>query len=149
MKRLLIFALLFASTVSACKWNFMYRVPFNFLIVEEEVYERVLLTAVNAITLEENRWTTGRRSAPIPQLQCVGGSAGCGTEIMPYVVNCINVGFDGYDVQVSTGQPREGIPPSSPPPKYLREMNLHDRAPKNSLNYQKSCLSVLSAVGLR
>ena len=33
------------------------------------------------------------------QLKCVGGTAGC-HRYKPRLVNCKNVGFDGYDVQV-------------------------------------------------
>ena len=33
------------------------------------------------------------------QLDCVGGSAGC-YGYRPKIVQCRNVGFDGYDVQV-------------------------------------------------
>ena len=35
---------------------------------------------------------------PSMQLECVGGSAGCHS-YRPRVVQCRNVGFDGYDVQ--------------------------------------------------
>jgi len=41
--------------------------------------------------------TTGRRSSPVPQLQCVGGSARC--SITPQVVQCYNRGSDGEDIQ--------------------------------------------------
>ena len=34
------------------------------------------------------------------QLECVGGSAGC-YGYRPKVVQCVNSGFDGYDVQVN------------------------------------------------
>lgn len=60
--------------------------------------DRVLLEKVSAITLEEGKMTNARRSSPIPQLECVGGSAGCHS-YHPRVVQCRNVGFDGYDVQ--------------------------------------------------
>ena len=42
--------------------------------------------------------TNGRRSSPVPQLKCVGGTAGCHA-FQPKVVQCINRGSDGYDVQ--------------------------------------------------
>ena len=42
--------------------------------------------------------TNGRRSSPVPQLKCVGGTAGCHA-FQPQVVQCINRGSDGYDVQ--------------------------------------------------
>lgn len=43
--------------------------------------------------------TAGRRSSPVPQLTCVGGTAGCRVG-QPKVVQCYNRGWDGYDVQV-------------------------------------------------
>ena len=42
-------------------------------------------------------YTTGRRSTPIPQIQCVGGTAY--GSYAPKVVQCYNRGFDGVDVQ--------------------------------------------------
>ena len=60
--------------------------------------ERVLLTDVSSITLEAGRMTNGRRSSPVPQLKCVGGTAGTSVP-QPKVVQCINRGSDGYDVQ--------------------------------------------------
>lgn len=42
--------------------------------------------------------TTGRRSSPVPQLTCVGGTAGCHA-FQPKVVQCLNRGSDGYDAQ--------------------------------------------------
>lgn len=42
--------------------------------------------------------TTARRSSPVPQLKCAGGSAGCRVFI-PQTVQCYNRGWDGYDVQ--------------------------------------------------
>ena len=44
--------------------------------------------------------TNSRRTHPVPQLQCVGGSAGC-SAFTPRVVQCYNRGSDGYDVQVN------------------------------------------------
>ena len=43
--------------------------------------------------------TNSRRTHPVPQLKCVGGSAGC-SAFTPSVVQCYNRGSDGYDVQV-------------------------------------------------
>ena len=60
--------------------------------------DRVLLTDVSSITLEAGKMTNGRRTSPILQLECVGGTAGCYVP-QPKVVQCINHGFDGYDVQ--------------------------------------------------
>lgn len=58
----------------------------------------VLLRDVQALTLYRGRYTTARRSSPVPQLQCVGGSAGC-KAFVPEVVQCQNKGWDGVDVQ--------------------------------------------------
>ncbi|XP_078070293.1 store-operated calcium entry-associated regulatory factor [Mustelus asterias] len=60
--------------------------------------ERVLLREIQALTLYSGRYTTGRRTSPVPQLLCVGGTAGC-TAFLPNVVQCYNKGWDGYDVQ--------------------------------------------------
>ncbi|KAH7727209.1 7 transmembrane protein 66 [Aphelenchoides avenae] len=58
---------------------------------------RVLLRDVQALTLRRGDHTTGRRSSPVPQLQCVGGTAK--GQFAPKVVQCYNRGFDGVDVQ--------------------------------------------------
>uniref|UniRef100_A0A3B5QRT9 Store-operated calcium entry-associated regulatory factor n=1 Tax=Xiphophorus maculatus TaxID=8083 RepID=A0A3B5QRT9_XIPMA len=58
----------------------------------------VLLRDIQALTFYRNRFTTARRSNPVPQLKCVGGSAGCHVFI-PDVVQCVNRGWDGVDVQ--------------------------------------------------
>nr|XP_039250148.1 store-operated calcium entry-associated regulatory factor-like [Styela clava] len=60
--------------------------------------DRVLLRDISAITLHQGQMTTGRRSSPVPQLKCVGGTAGC-HGFVPQTVQCRNVGFDGHDVQ--------------------------------------------------
>ncbi|NXJ12262.1 SARAF factor, partial [Odontophorus gujanensis] len=57
----------------------------------------VLLRDVQVLTLQRGRYTTARRTAAVPQLQCTGGSAGC--SYIPEVVQCYNRGWDGYDVQ--------------------------------------------------
>ncbi|MEQ2191886.1 hypothetical protein XENOCAPTIV_003911, partial [Xenoophorus captivus] len=61
--------------------------------------DSVLLRDIQALTFYKNRYTTARRSSPVPQLKCVGGSAGCHAFI-PEVVQCVNRGWDGVDVQV-------------------------------------------------
>ncbi|KAG7461999.1 hypothetical protein MATL_G00197160 [Megalops atlanticus] len=58
----------------------------------------VLLRDVQALTLYRGRYTNSRRTSPVPQLQCVGGSAGC-SSFVPEVVQCQNKGWDGIDVQ--------------------------------------------------
>ncbi|XP_067106608.1 store-operated calcium entry-associated regulatory factor [Osmerus mordax] len=58
----------------------------------------VLLRDVQALTLYKGSYTSARRSSPVPQLQCIGGSAGC-FAFVPEVVQCQNRGWDGVDVQ--------------------------------------------------
>ena len=60
--------------------------------------DRVLLSDVSSVTLEQGKMTNGRRSSAVPQLSCVGGSAGCHA-FRPRVVQCLNRGSDGYDAQ--------------------------------------------------
>lgn len=60
--------------------------------------DRIKLKDIQVITLQKGKLTTGRRSSPVPQLQCVGGSAGC-KAFQPSSVQCYNRGFDGVDVQ--------------------------------------------------
>uniref|UniRef100_G1PLN4 Store-operated calcium entry-associated regulatory factor n=1 Tax=Myotis lucifugus TaxID=59463 RepID=G1PLN4_MYOLU len=59
---------------------------------------RILLRDIQALTLHYDRYTTSRRLNPIPQLRCIGGTAGCDT-YTPKVIQCQNKGWDGYDVQ--------------------------------------------------
>jgi len=60
--------------------------------------ESVKLEDVKVLTLYSGSMTTGRRSSPVPQLLCVGGSAGC-SAFKPQVVQCYNRGSDGQYVQ--------------------------------------------------
>lgn len=60
--------------------------------------DRMLLSEVSALTLYHGKMTNARRSSPVPQLKCVGGTAGC-QAFVPQVVQCYNRGGDGYDVQ--------------------------------------------------
>lgn len=59
--------------------------------------DKVLLSDVKAVTLQQGRMTNGRRSAPVPQLSCVGGAAR--HKFQPQTVQCINMGSDGHDMQ--------------------------------------------------
>ncbi|XP_022251066.1 store-operated calcium entry-associated regulatory factor-like isoform X2 [Limulus polyphemus] len=59
---------------------------------------KVKLKDVEVLTLYHGKMTTGRRSPPVPQLQCIGGSAGC-SAFVPQVVQCYNKGSDGNSVQ--------------------------------------------------
>ncbi|XP_064625478.1 store-operated calcium entry-associated regulatory factor-like [Lineus longissimus] len=60
--------------------------------------EKIKLSDIMVLTLYNGRMTNARRSGPIPQLKCTGGSAGCSSYV-PQVVQCYNRGSDGYDVQ--------------------------------------------------
>lgn len=60
--------------------------------------DKIRLTDVSVITLHPGKMTNSRRTHPVPQLKCVGGSAGC-SAFTPSVVQCYNRGSDGYDVQ--------------------------------------------------
>ncbi|CAB1327211.1 unnamed protein product [Coregonus sp. 'balchen'] len=82
MKGLLQVVLLFLSVAHIRSWN----------------DGSVLLRDVQVLTLYKGKYTTARRSSPVPQLQCVRGSAGCGSFI-PEVVQCTNKGWDGVDAQ--------------------------------------------------
>ncbi|ODM98944.1 Store-operated calcium entry-associated regulatory factor [Orchesella cincta] len=59
--------------------------------------DKVKLNDVQVLTLYTGAMTTGRRSSPVPQLRCVGGSAN--GAFVPQTVQCYNKGSDGYDVQ--------------------------------------------------
>jgi hypothetical protein len=61
--------------------------------------DKVRLRDVEVLTLYQGKMTTGRRSSPVLQLKCAGGSAGC-SAFVPEVVQCYNRGWDGYDAQV-------------------------------------------------
>lgn len=61
--------------------------------------DKILLMDVDVVTLHHGRMTNSRRTHPVPQLKCVGGSAGCSAFTLS-VVQCYNHGTDGIDVQV-------------------------------------------------
>ncbi|KRY50216.1 Store-operated calcium entry-associated regulatory factor [Trichinella britovi] len=64
---------------------------------ESSSRDRIRLRDVEVLTLKDGAYTSGRRVTPIPQLKCVGGTAGC-TYFRPHVVQCYNRGTDGSDV---------------------------------------------------
>ena len=78
--------------------QYVYNTPHK-TVLEFAPAGAVLLRDIQALTLYRGRYTTARRSSPVPQLQCVGGSAGC-QAFIPDVVQCQNKGWDGVDVQV-------------------------------------------------
>lgn len=60
--------------------------------------KKILLEDIRTLTLRHGEWTTSRRSSPVPQLKCIGGTAGC-YALVPQHVQCYNRGSDGYDIQ--------------------------------------------------
>ncbi|XP_055332034.1 store-operated calcium entry-associated regulatory factor-like [Paramacrobiotus metropolitanus] len=60
--------------------------------------DRVLLSDVQTLTLHQGKMTAARRTRAVPQLACVGGTAGC-SAFVPQTVQCYNRGSDGMDVQ--------------------------------------------------
>jgi len=62
-----------------------------------DAVDRVKLQDIKVLTLRDGEMTTGRRSSPLQQLKCVGGSAK--GLFYPSVVQCYNRGFDGTTVQ--------------------------------------------------
>jgi len=63
-----------------------------------QMFKKVKLKDVDVLTLYQGKMTNGRRSSPVPQLSCKGGTAGCGS-FVPEVVQCYNRGSDGLDIQ--------------------------------------------------
>jgi len=55
----------------------------------------MLLSDVKVITLHKNEYARGRRVSPIPQMQCVGGSAQGRHEFYPTTVQCQQVAHSG------------------------------------------------------
>jgi hypothetical protein len=58
---------------------------------------RVLLQDVQTLTLYNGKMTAGRRSAPVPQSACTGGTAA--GHYTPPTIQCTNKGWDGVDAQ--------------------------------------------------
>merc|ERR1712038_394763 len=84
----LVFLILLSTIISqaSAAWGFGSKDP-----------GKVLLKDVQVLTLKAGQMTTGRRSSPVPQLNCVGGSAQ--GHFNPQAVQCYSRGFDGQDVQ--------------------------------------------------
>jgi hypothetical protein len=73
--------------------------PENFDIHEhfdEKQKEGIDLKNVNAITFSPHKYTTGNRTNPIPQLNCVGGNA-CDQSSIIKNIQCINKGTNDND----------------------------------------------------
>lgn len=74
-------------------------VLFYFVIPTDASYksDRIHLKDLQVITLHHGQFTTGRRTRPIPQLSCIGGTNRC--KVLPQTVQCYNRGWDGQTVQ--------------------------------------------------
>ena len=62
--------------------------------------DAVKLETITALSFREGKMSAAGRTAAVPQLKCVGGSAMARAEFHPSSVQCKNVGYDGVDVQV-------------------------------------------------
>mmetsp|Transcript_3666 Transcript_3666/g.5199 ORF Transcript_3666/g.5199 Transcript_3666/m.5199 type:complete len:185 (+) Transcript_3666:76-630(+) len=60
--------------------------------------DKVLEQGISSLIFDQRKKTTGRRSSPRPQLQCVGGSARGYWWKYPKLVRCTNMGYDGSSV---------------------------------------------------
>lgn len=69
---------------------------FLFLTVVYAYSDAVLLKDIKVLTLHRGRLTTGRRSAPVDQITCVGGTASHKSGDIE-TVQCYNQGFNGRD----------------------------------------------------
>ncbi|PRP89478.1 transmembrane protein [Planoprotostelium fungivorum] len=58
----------------------------------------VSLDEIKALTFTAGKQTTFRRTSPVSQLKCVGGSAFSRTDLYPSTVQCYNVGTDGQNL---------------------------------------------------
>lgn len=63
---------------------------------DPNAHRAVRLTDVPNLVLSNNKMTTARRVAPIPQMSCVGGH--CNVAYMPTTMQCQNTGHNGVDV---------------------------------------------------
>lgn len=71
--------------------------PMEHFNIKEEINikEGIDLKNVQAFTFEKNKYTTGSRLNPIPQLNCVGGNA-CDDSHIINNIQCTNMGTDDY-----------------------------------------------------
>jgi hypothetical protein len=60
------------------------------------VHQKALLRDIDVLTLHRGQFTTGRRGSPVPQLNCVGGTAHRDS-FKVETVQCKNTGFNGRD----------------------------------------------------
>lgn len=63
------------STTTFGKTNFLFKLRFIHNMIALVGADRVRLREITSLTLKRGEYTTGRRSSPVPQLECVGGTA--------------------------------------------------------------------------
>ncbi|KAM9959975.1 hypothetical protein ACTFIW_007207 [Dictyostelium discoideum] len=60
---------------------------------------KILLKDVQVLTLRSGEMAKARRSSPIQQMECIGGTATKELELYPKTIQCYNMGSNGVDVQ--------------------------------------------------
>jgi len=70
-----------------------------FIICINAYSNKIKMSDISTLTFFDGESTTSLRTSPIPQLECVGGSARSEYSLLPKAVQCTNVGFDGANVQ--------------------------------------------------
>lgn len=60
--------------------------------------DRIHISEIQVLTFHKGRFTNARRTSPVPQLACVGGTADRAMFI-PDTVQCKNIGSDGETIQ--------------------------------------------------
>jgi len=73
----------------------MFKLLCLLMIASTMAQTPVLMSNIETLTFHKDRMTTGQRSMPIKQMQCVGYY--CYSHIMPSSMQCQNTGFDGKD----------------------------------------------------
>lgn len=71
------------------------------LVQGSDYARRVRFSDIRALTFYQGRWTTARRTEPMPQLQCVGALC---SKFEPRVVQCVSHGDSQWKVRVDTGR---------------------------------------------
>ena len=69
----------------------MSMVTVEFSLQQQPGSDAIHLSQVKALTLRKGKYTAGRRTRPIPQLNCIGKP----DYYEPETVQCINQGGDG------------------------------------------------------
>lgn len=68
-----------------------------FLVLALADHERVAMKDISVVHFANGKMTKGRRSSPVPQMECVGGACHRANDVMRTAV-CKNIGWDGEGV---------------------------------------------------